>query len=94
MVPLYLFRPGADGDGQGAAAPRGASNPSPEREPLAFRVELWDADKSRVERTLALTADVTIGYAAYFAATQEFPDRYITLSDKSRIVTRWNGPVQ
>jgi len=41
---------------------------------------------------LAVTANGSIGYAAYYAATREFPDRYVTLRHKNSIVSRWNGP--
>jgi hypothetical protein len=62
------------------------------REDLPYRVELWDDSKQRVEQVLAVTAHSSIGYAAYYAATREYPDRYITLRHKNSIVTRWNGP--
>jgi len=45
-----------------------------------------------VEQVLAVTANGSIGYAAYFAATREFPHRYITLRHKTGIISRWNGP--
>jgi hypothetical protein len=60
---------------------------------LPFKIELWDADKASVERVLAITADGSIGYGAYYAAAREFPDRYITLRDHDgRIISRWNPP--
>jgi hypothetical protein len=62
------------------------------REDLPYRVELWDEAKTGVEQVLALTANGSIGYAAYYAATREYPDRYITLRHKQSIVSRWNGP--
>jgi hypothetical protein len=63
-----------------------------EREDLPYRVELWDTAKLSVEQVLAITANGSIGYAAYFGATREFPSRYITLRHKSRILSSWNGP--
>ena len=62
------------------------------REDLPYRVELWDAEKQMVEAVLAVTASASIGFAAYFAATREFPDRYVTLRHKGSFVSRWNGP--
>jgi hypothetical protein len=59
---------------------------------LPYKVELWDEEKSSVEQVLAVTAHGSIGYAAYYAATQEYPDRYITLRHKNGIISRWNGP--
>jgi hypothetical protein len=65
---------------------------SAKREDLPYRVELWDAAKISVEQVLAVTSSPGIGFAAYHAATREFPDRYITLSHKRSVVSRWNGP--
>ena len=62
------------------------------REDLPYKVELWDEAKRSVEQVLAITAHGSIGYAAYYAATREYPDRYVTLRHKSNIVSRWNGP--
>ena len=62
------------------------------REDLPYRVELWDETKSTVEQILAVTANGSIGYAAFSAATREHPNRYITLRHKNSIVSRWNGP--
>jgi hypothetical protein len=62
------------------------------REDLPYKVELWDAAKQAVEQTLAVTASATIGFAAYHAATREYPERYITLRHKNSIVSRWNSP--
>jgi len=64
------------------------------REDLPYKVELWDEAKASVEQVLAVTANGSIGYAAYYAATREYPNRYITLRHKSGIVSRWNGPDQ
>jgi hypothetical protein len=70
----------------GSRSDRGAA----EREDLPYKVELWNAARTAVEQVLAVTANGSIGYAAYFAATREHPDRYITLRHKNRIVSRWN----
>lgn len=63
-----------------------------EREDLPYHVELWDESKNAVELVLAATASASIGYAAYFAATKEFPNRFVTLRHKGSIINRWNGP--
>jgi len=63
-----------------------------EREDLPYRVELWTESKNEVEVVLAVTASGSIGFAAYFAATREYPDRYIALRHKGSFVSRWNGP--
>lgn len=63
-----------------------------EREDLPYRVELWNTGKADVEAVLAVTASASIGFAAYFAATREYPDRYIALRHKGDFISRWNGP--
>ena len=61
-------------------------------EDLPYKVELWDAHKSGVEIVLAVTANSSIGYAAYHAAAREYPDRYVTLRHRNRTIARINGP--
>ena len=83
--------------GAGEAEEGGGSKPVPfgrqqsERD-LPYRVELWDETRTVVEQVLAVTAHGSIGYAAYYAATREYPTRYITLRHKDSVVSRWNGP--
>ncbi|HEX5507182.1 MAG TPA: hypothetical protein VFX37_01630 [Pseudolabrys sp.] len=81
------------GDGDDDPAKTLPFGPVPtEREELPYKVELWDEAKASVEQILAVTANGTIGYAAYYAATREFPERYVTLRHKNKIVSGWNGP--
>jgi hypothetical protein len=61
---------------------------------LPYKVELWDEAQKSVEQVLAVTAHSSIGYAAYYAATREYPDRYITLRHRDRIVSRSNASEQ
>lgn len=61
-------------------------------EDLPYRVEVWDEGLKAVEQTLAMTANGSIGYAAYYEATREYPERYVVLRYKNRIVARWNPP--
>lgn len=76
--------------GGGEEAP---TAPEPRRgEDLPYRVELWNAARDAVEQILAVTANGSIGFAAYYAAAREFPDRYVTLRHKNRIVSSWNDP--
>jgi hypothetical protein len=71
--------------------PRGGSGHSAApHDDLPYRVELWNEDRTAVEQVLAVTAHSSIGYAAYHAATREYPDRYVTLRHRSRILSRWN----
>jgi hypothetical protein len=90
-LPPYKLSPGdvpEDGPSDRARFDRRAN----EREDLPYKVELWDEAKKNVEQVLAMTANGSIGYAAYYAATREYPHRYITLRHKGGIVSRWNGP--
>ena len=72
------------------------NRPSPgdraKHEELPYRVEIWDHAGGAVDQVVAITANASIGYAAYYAATREFPDRQITLRHKNSVVARWGGP--
>jgi hypothetical protein len=75
-----------------APANAGGEEPSGRtREDLPYRVELWDHPAASVEQILALTKSSAIGFAAYYQATQEFPDRTITLRHKNSVVARWTA---
>ena len=77
-----------DGDGTPARSSRRETT----REDLPYRVELWDKDKQTVEQVLAVTASGSIGFAAYYAALREYPDRYICLRHKNAVVSRSTAP--
>jgi hypothetical protein len=74
--------------------PRGTpSRPVPaDRDDLPYKVEIWNETGAAVEQIVAVTANASIGYAAYYAATREYPDRHITLRHKNSVVARWSGP--
>lgn len=91
LAQLFRLRPTDDSPDDSASETPFGPRPT-EREDLPYKVELWDDAKSSVEQVLAVTANGSIGYAAYYAATREFPNRYVTLRHKNRIVSRWNGP--
>jgi hypothetical protein len=88
---LQWLKPPDDPEGEKPQDPANVPRP-PEGEDLPFRVELWDEARNSVEQVLAITANGSIGYAAFYAATREFPHRYVTLRHKRSIVSRWNGP--
>lgn len=89
--PLFRLSPQSDeDDGERKATDRGRARAA--HEDLPYKVELWDADKKVVERVLAVTANGSIGYAAYYAAIREHPDRYVSLRHKNSIIARSNGP--
>ena len=88
---LHRLAPPDETDGGAAGKPQRLPDPAL-WEDLPFKVELWNADKGSVELILAVTASGSIGYAAYHAATREFPDRYIVLRHNDGVLARWNGP--
>lgn len=88
---VYRLSP-IDGREDGGTTGSGSRGAAATREELPFKVELWNEAKTAVEIVLAVTANASIGYAAYYAATREYPQRYVTLRDKAGIISRWNGP--
>jgi hypothetical protein len=86
----HYFASDVPGDDEGSSPP--GSDRHLGEHTLPYKVELWDETKSFVEQVLAVTAHGSIGYAAYYAATREYPHRYVTLRHKGGIVSRWNGP--
>jgi hypothetical protein len=74
---------------------RAVEGPEPARaDALVFTVELWDAAKEGVERTIALTATGGTAYAAFHAALSEYPSRYISLRRNGQIISRVNPPTE
>lgn len=91
VPPAHLFISGDEG-GEPKENPQRANPMSQRGEDLPYRVEVWSEDLKAVEQTLAMTANGSIGYAAYYEATREYPDRYVVLRHRNRIVARWNPP--
>ena len=58
-------------------------------EDLPYKVEIWDEPAETVVQVVAVTASPAIGYAAFYAATREFPGRAITLRHDGRVISRW-----
>jgi hypothetical protein len=87
----YRFGPDDDPVDPTRKAARSDQPTSPHEE-LPYKVELWDESRSSVEQVLAVTANGSIGYAAYYAASREYPDRYVTLRHKNNIISRSNPP--
>jgi hypothetical protein len=91
-APLWLST------GSGPENERGSSPDSskikPKSDDLPYRIELWDLERQTVETILAFTARSAIGYAAYYAAVKEYPDRLVTLRHKNRTVARSSEPKQ
>ena len=88
-----LLRLGPPGDREDGLPRRTPSRPEPaDREDLPYKIEIWNETGVSVEQVVAVTANASIGYAAYYAATREYPDRHITLRHKNSVVARWRGP--
>ena len=88
--PIRLGPPSDREDGLPRNVP---SQPAPAGgEDLPYKVEIWNKAGASVEQVVAITANASIGYATYYAATREYPDRHITLRHKNSVVVRWGGP--
>ncbi len=87
-LPLHLA--GGDDPDEAQREPVRLDRLAAGREDLPYKVELWDEARQSVELLLAVTASGSIGYAAFYAATREYPNRYITLRHKNNVVSRWN----
>lgn len=86
----YRLTAGDGGDESGSAEWSPTPRPT-ERDDLPYKVELWDDAYEAVEQVLAVTADGSIGYGAYYAAIRQFPNRNITLRHKNRVISRSTG---
>jgi hypothetical protein len=88
----YRFLPGDDAEDPSVPnIPRFDQSTAP-REDLPYKVELWNEAKASVEQVLAVTANGSIGYAAYYAAAREYPNRYVTLRHRNSVISRSNPP--
>ncbi|WP_309089394.1 hypothetical protein [Phenylobacterium sp.] len=54
-------------------------------------MEIWDEKGLSIEQVVAVSLSASIGYAAYYAATREFPGHVIILRHKGGIMSRWTG---
>ena len=85
-IPALPLRLASESDAEDGPSSPARFPPTAGREDLPYKVELWDGEKTAVEQVLAVTTHSSIGYAAYYAAIQEYPDRYITLRHRSRMI--------
>jgi hypothetical protein len=69
------------------------SRPAPTGgEDLPIKSKSGNETGTSVEQVVAVTANASIGYAAYYAAMREYPDRHFALRHKNSVVARWSGP--
>lgn len=84
------FHPSGDQDGDPSSQRLPPGPAAADGDDLPYRVEIWDEKNTSVELVVAVTANASIGYAAYYAATREYPGRCITLRHKNSVLSRWN----
>lgn len=87
----HLCPPDDDKDDDPGGTPKGGGGFPAESEDLSYKVEVWDDACQFVEQLVAVTVSPAIGYAAYYAATREYPGRLITLRHKAAVLSRWTG---
>jgi hypothetical protein len=88
LIPALPFGSGSDPEDD-PAEPARFTREAP-RDDLPYTVELWDEEKKNVKQVLAVTTHGSIGFAAYYAAIREYPDRHITLRHRNRMIARSN----
>jgi hypothetical protein len=58
----------------------------PSQEDLPYRIDLWHAGRSEVERLLARAVSAELAQAIFRAAQGEYPQRRITLSQGGAMI--------
>jgi hypothetical protein len=72
-----------------------ASKPVPrEGDEFPYSVEILNYTGAFVQQTLAMTISKSVGFAAYYAAVELFPEGLIMLRYKDGILARWNARKQ
>ena len=89
---VYQFRPPDEPSDEDSETPSPFTRFQAEGEDLPYKVEVWEDGGGYVEQVVAVSISPAIGYAAYYAATREYPGRAITLRHKGRVISRWAGP--
>jgi hypothetical protein len=86
---VYQLHAPADPPDEGDRTPSPLGGFPGEGEDLPYKVEVWDETGQFVEQVVAVSVSPAIGYAAYYAATREYPGRAITLRHRSAVISRW-----
>jgi hypothetical protein len=90
FFPIRLWRVASSSDSENGKPTGRASRSITEHEGLPYTLEILNGSGAFVDQVLAATKSASIGFAAYYAAIQEFPDRTITLRRNNSVVARWN----
>jgi len=94
MTPhAFRLSPAGDPPGSNSRTPGFPESSAAEDEALQYRVEIWDETGAAVEQVVAISLSPAIGYAAFYAATREFPGRAITLRHRERTLSRWTARI-
>ena len=92
MTPQELRLSPADPPGRsGKDMPFGEDGSLEDGDDLPYRVEVWDEAGDQVELIVAVSLSPAIGYAAFYAATREYPGRAVTLRHLKRVISRWTA---
>ncbi len=91
ILGAHQLRPPDDPTDEGSGTPAPYGGFPLEGEDLPYKVEVWDEAGQVVELVVAVSLSPSIGYAAYYAATREYPGRVITLRHKASVISRWAG---
>jgi hypothetical protein len=91
VFPIRLWRLASSSDAENTERSGDTSRSITEHEGLPYTVEMLDHSGAFVDQVLAATKSASIGFAAYYAAVKEFPDRKITLRQTNSVVARWNA---
>jgi hypothetical protein len=92
MTPHVLrLSPADPPGGPGKDMPFGNGDALEDGDDLPYRVEVWDEAGGQVELIVAVSLSPAIGYAAFYAATKEYPGRAVTLRHLKRVISRWTA---
>src|SRR5437763_17066801 len=90
VFPVRLWRFGSSSGSANSEPAYRALRSKAEHESLPYTVEMFDHSGDFIDQVLAAAKSASIGFAAYYAAVREFPDRAITLRHKDSVMARWN----
>lgn len=58
---------------------KAGGDPSRRASELPFRIELWDKEKTKLEKVVARAHSAALAQAIFHAACQEYPDAHLSL---------------
>lgn len=87
----HQFRPPDEPSDEDPKTPGSYGEFPVESDDLPYKVEVWDETGKFVEQVVAVSVSPAIGYAAFYAATREYPGRAITLRHRASVISRWTG---